>query len=185
MRISVKKGQGYEPVEKKITREKTVGVIAIDSIYSPVQAVSYKVENTRVGQMTNFDKLIIDVQTDGSIMPSVALNEAAQILTAQYQAISGNPVIAAAPVSDEVEVELTSTEEIIVSDDSLEILHSLDAKTKIEDAGFSGRTTHALTAAGYKTLSGLKRLSDIKLQSIKGLGTKGVEEVKAVLSRVE
>jgi len=76
-------------------------------------------------------------------------------------------------------------EELVVTDDAVMILHNLDPKTKIEDAGLSGRTTHALLAAGYKTLSGLKRLSDIKLQSIKGLGGKGVEEVKAVLSRVQ
>jgi DNA-directed RNA polymerase alpha subunit len=85
-------------------------------------------------------------------------------------------------VSEEVSVR---KEELIVTDDSFMILQSLDSKTKIEEVGLSGRTTNALQAAGYKTLSGLKRLSEIKLQSIKGLGSKGVEEVKAVLSRVE
>lgn len=176
LRIGVKRGQGYEPVEKKVDREKVVGVITTDSIFSPVVAVSYKVENTRVGQMTNFDKLILDIQTDGSILPSDALKQAAAILTNQYQAISGMdlaPAEVAAPAP-----------ELIVTEDSIQILQQLDPKTKVEDAGFSGRTAHALTSAGYKTLSGLKRLSDIKLQGIKGLGAKGVEEVKAILSRV-
>jgi DNA-directed RNA polymerase subunit alpha len=181
MRIGVKRGRGYEPVEKKENRSKTVGVITTDSIYSPVLAVSYKVENTRVGQMTNYDRLILDITTDGSVKPSDALTMASTLLTEQYAAIaqmSGSPLLNT-PSPEEPK------EEIIVTDDAVQILHSLDPKTKIEDAGLSGRTAHALQAAGYKTLSGLKRLSDIKLQSIKGLGSKGVEEVKAVLSRVE
>lgn len=179
IRIGVKRGQGYEPVEKKLNREKVVGVITTDSIFSPVLSVSYRVENTRVGQMTNFDRLMIDIQTDGSVLPSLALQQAAQILTTQYQSISG------AVSAVETPSEEAPKEELIVTEDSFAILQQLDAKTKIEDAGFSGRTAHALVSAGYKTLSGLKRLSDIKLQGIKGLGAKGVEEVKAILSRVD
>jgi DNA-directed RNA polymerase subunit alpha len=181
MRVNVKRGRGYEPVEKKINRSKAVGVITTDSIFSPVQAVSYKVESTRVGQMTNFDKLLLDIRSDGSILPSDALQKAAAILTTQYQAIA-NMSMEEIPSNETEEV---MGEELIVTDDSILILQKMDPKTKVEDAGLSGRTTHALLAAGYKTLSGLKRLSDIKLQSIKGLGGKGVEEVKAVLSRVD
>jgi DNA-directed RNA polymerase subunit alpha len=183
LRVGVKRGQGYEPVEKKVDREKVVGVITTDSIFSPVTSVSYKVENTRVGQMTNFDRLVIDIQTDGSLKPSEALQQAAQILTSQYQSISGAVVKEEKEMTTETDIE--GHEELIVDDTSFSILHTLDPKTKIEDAGFSGRTAHALVSAGYKTLSGLKRLSDIKLQGIKGLGAKGVEEVHAILSRVE
>lgn len=182
MRIGVKRGQGYEPIEKKIDREKMVGVISIDSLYSPVRAVSYHTENTRVGQMTNFDKLLLDINTDGSILPSEALRIASKILTEQYSAIAGGVNLESNEAAPETEA---AHEEIVVTEDSVQILHSLDPKLKIEDAGLSSRTVSALTAAGYKTLSGLKRLSDIKLQSIKGLGSKGVEEVKAVLSRVD
>ena len=182
MRIGVKRGSGYEPVEKKQNRDKAVGIIATDSIFSPVKAVSYRVESTRVGQMTNYDKLLIDIKTDGSILPSDSLKKAAAILTNQYQAIASLPIDS---IETSSSIEEGDHEEIVVTDDSLFILQTLDAKTKVEDAGFSGRTAHALVAAGYKTLSGLKRLSDIKLQSIKGLGTKGVEEVKAILSRID
>jgi len=179
LRIGVKRGHGYEPIEKKLDREKVVGVMSVDSIYSPVIAVSYRVENTRVGNMTNYDKLLLDVHTDGSMMPSDALRMAAQILTTQYNAIAGG--VNAEPLA----AETTMTEELIVTDDAIEILHMLDPKTKVEDSGLSGRTVHALTAAGYKTLSGLMRLSDIKLQGIPGLGKKGIEEVKIVLARVQ
>ena len=182
MRIGVKTGQGYEPIEKKTTRDKIVGVISVDSLYSPITAVSYRVENTRVGQMTNYDRLLLDITTDGSLLPSEALRIASRILTQQYSAIAGGVNLEElAPVVATSEMH----EEIVISDDSFEILHSLDPKTKIEDAGLSSRTVSALTAAGYKTISGLKRLSEIKLQSIKGLGSKGVEEVKAILSRVD
>lgn len=179
MRIGVRRGRGYEPVEKKDSASRAVGIITTDSIFSPIKAVSYRIENTRVGQMTNYDKLLIDITTDGSIMPSDALQKSAAILTEQYQAIAGMSEL------PQVEEPIESKEQLIIEEDSFQILHTLDPKTKIEDAGMSGRTAHALVAAGYKTLSGLKRLSDIKLQSIKGLGAKGVEEVKAVLSRVE
>jgi DNA-directed RNA polymerase subunit alpha len=181
IRIGVKRGRGYEAIEKKEDRSKAVGVITTDSIFSPVVAVSYKVENTRVGQMTNYDKLVLDIHTDGTIMPSDALTKASSILMEQYQAIANISL-------EDTEVQTDDTvvhEELIITDDAINILQTLDAKTRIEDAGLTGRTSHALIAAGYKTLSGLKRLSDIKLQSIKGLGSKGVEEVKAVLSRVE
>lgn len=179
MQIGVVRGQGYLPVEKKENRNRTVGTITTDSIFSPIVSVSYKIENTRVGQMTNFDKLLIDITTDGSVAPSEALKTASAILTEQYKAISGM-----ADMVEEAPVHIPK-EEIIIDGDSLNILHTLDPKTRIEDTGLSGRTAHALIAAGYKTLSGLKRLSDIKLQSIKGLGAKGVEEVKVVLSRVD
>jgi DNA-directed RNA polymerase subunit alpha len=179
LQLGVKRGRGYEPVEMKKDRLKEVGLIATDSIYSPVVSVSYKVENTRVGNMTNYDRLLVDIRTDGSISPAEGFRRAAEILAEQYAAISGKPVpVIAAPD--------THAEEVIVDFDNneLDILQEVDAKTKIEDAGFSTRTAHALMAAGYKTLSGLKRLSDLKLQSIDGLGKKGFEEVKAVLGRV-
>ena len=117
-------------------------------------------------------------------MPVDALKKASTILMEQYQAMANLPFQDLSS-SEEPDDNYVPAEEIIVTDDSLNILHSLDPKTKIEEAGLSGRTAHALIASGYKTLSGLKRLSDIKLQSIKGLGSKGVDEVKAVLSRVE
>ena len=185
MRINVKRGRGYEPLEKKVGRNKSVGIITTDSIYSPVKSVSYRVENTRVGQMTNYDKLLLDVETDGSIAPLEAIKMASGILMDQYRAIANIEAVSMVSVEEGEVSEPAPHEQLIVTDDAIEILHSLDPKTKIEDTGLSGRTAHALIAAGYKTLSGLKRLSDIKLQSIKGLGSKGVEEVKAILSRVE
>jgi len=184
MRIRVVRGRGYEPVERKTEREKVIGRITVDSIFSPVIAVAYRVESARVGQMTNYDSLVLDITTDGSITPANALNQAARILTEQAAAIAG------ASVEEIVGDMMNPVEEVAAAesdDDAVSTLSestNLDPKTKIEDAGFSSRTANALVAAGYKTLAGLRRLSDLKLEGIKGLGLKGIEEVKAVLDQL-
>lgn len=171
MRVVVKRGQGYETVEMKKDRPKTVGMIYVDSSFSPIVATAYKVEKTRVGQETNLDRVILTVETDGSVTPEDAVSQSCQILVDQFTQIGKLP--------EPVEEEEEEVEEIPAD------LPDVTPKTKIEDAGLSSRTTNALLAAGYKTLSGLIRLSDIKLESIKGLGSKGLDEVKAILERVQ
>jgi DNA-directed RNA polymerase subunit alpha len=181
LRIHVIQGRGYLPVEKKEDVDKTVGTIYTDSIFTPVLAVSYKVENMRVGKMTNYDRLLIDIQTDGSVLASRALQTSSGILMDQYRAIANISLEEIAEQPETFEVQ----EELIIDDNSINILKKIDVRTRISDTGLSGRTIHALETAGYKTISGLKRLSDVKLESIKGLGEKGLEEVRALLSRVE
>lgn len=84
MEITVEKGRGYLPVEQRGEEKMPLGTIAIDSIFTPVKKVHYEVENTRVGGMTNYDKLTIEVTTDGSIEPEIALSQAAGILTEHF-----------------------------------------------------------------------------------------------------
>lgn len=174
MEITVVKGRGYVPIEAKDTKSNPVGVIAVDSMFSPIVSTSYSVEHTRVGQETNLDKVIVEIETDGSITPKDALAECSQILVDHFVRIGGLPEQKVEPIT-EAPVEAAKRE-------PTEPLHP---KMKIEDAGFSSRTTNALLTSGYKTISGLLRLSDIKLESIKGLGAKGLAEVKEALSRVE
>lgn len=170
LRATVKRGRGYETVEMKKDRVKAVGMITLDSSFSPIVGAAYKVEKTRVGQETNLDRVVLEIETDGSLTPEAALSEACQLLVTQFSQIGKLP----APVEEEEEpVAVVDTD-----------LPPVTPKTKIEEAGLSSRTTNALLAAGYKTISGLLRLSDLKLESIKGLGSKGLEEVKAVLTRV-
>lgn len=187
MTVHIRRGAGYLPVERKLDREKRVGLIVTDSIFSPVTSVAYHVENTRVGQMTNYDRLVLDITTDGSIAPQLALQEAAAMLVAQYQAVAGSVIPRstqppAEAMEDEIPTPMATAE--VALEDGVEMLHGIDAKTKIEDSGLSPRTVRALAAAGYKTLAGIKRLSDLKLQSIEGIGDKGLTEIKAVLDRV-
>lgn len=172
MRVTVKKGRGYQTIEMKNDRSKVVGVITLDSTFSPILKASYEIGHTRVGQETNLDKIILTIETDGSITPKDALAEACRILVTHFSEIGSLPE-PEEPV-EEVDEELPAVEKPDVT-----------PKTKIEDAGLSSRTTNALLTGGYKTVSGLLRLSEIKLEGIKGLGAKGLDEVKEMLTRVD
>jgi len=99
MEFIARQGRGYVPVESRDDEKYDIGVIAIDALYTPVQRVGYTVENVRVGQMTNFDKLTLDVQTDGSLQPLEAVRQASLILIDHFNVIAGQSP--AAVVSDE------------------------------------------------------------------------------------
>ncbi len=170
--IVVETGRGYRPIEEGAAR-KPSDMVAIDAIFGPVQRVRYKVENTRVGQMTDLDKLILTVDTDGSISPSDAFEEAAAILVNQYTALAGQTrVKVEAPVVSEQSGTLDS-------DDPTELM------TPIEDLNFSARTTNALVNNDIHTLKDLFSLGDIELRELKGFGAKALDEVKDKLAELE
>lgn len=176
MEVTVEKDRGFRSTEMVTDKGKEIGRIDIDAAFSPISRVKIDIENTRVGQMTNFDKLLLEVESDGSILPYDALIAASNILIDHYKAFAFN---------EETPNELTQMPEKEVpmmdeevADEVLEGDEEIDPKTKIEDAKFSPRTTNALTNAGVKTVAGLKRLSDLKLSEIKGLGQKGIDEIK-------
>lgn len=171
--LVVETGRGYRPIEEVASR-KPSDMIAIDAIFGPVQRVRYKVENTRVGQMTDLDKLIITVDTDGSITPSDAFEEAAAILVNQYTALAGQTrVKAEAPITHEVGS---------IGGDGDE---PTELMTPIEDLNFSARTTNALVNNEIHTLKDLFSLSDIELRELKGFGAKALDEVKDKLAELE
>ncbi|OPZ22590.1 MAG: DNA-directed RNA polymerase subunit alpha [bacterium ADurb.BinA186] len=176
MEVTVEKDRGFRSTEMVTDKGKEIGRIDIDAAFSPISRVKIDIENTRVGQMTNFDKLLLEVESDGSILPYDALIAASNILIDHYKAFAFN---------EETPNELTQMPEKEVpmmdeevADEVLEGDEEIDPKTKIEDAKFSPRTTNALTNVGVKTVAGLKRLSDLKLSEIKGLGQKGIDEIK-------
>jgi len=173
MDLTVETGRGYRTVEEGASR-KASDMIAVDAIFSPVLRVRYKVENTRVGQMTDLDKLLITVDTDGSITPRDAFEEASAILVNQYTALAGQTrVEAAAP--------LTSSESSVAddSDDAPELM------TPIEDLNLSARTTNALINNDIHTLKDLFSLSDSELRELKGFGSKALDEVKDKMAELE
>lgn len=172
--IVVEKGRGYRTIEET-THNKASDMIALDAIFSPVQRVRYKVENTRVGQMTDLDKLIITIDTDGTITPREAFEEAAAILVNQYTALAGQTrVEAAAPISAYSDHDESSEE-----NDPAELV------TPIEDLNLSARTTNALVNNDIHTLKDLFSLSDAELRDLKGFGSKALDEVKDRLSELE
>jgi DNA-directed RNA polymerase subunit alpha len=174
MDLVVETGRGYRTVEEGASR-KSSDMIAVDAIFSPVLRVRYKVENTRVGQMTDLDKLILTVDTDGSITPREAFEEASAILVNQYTALAGQTrVESAAHLSGH-------GAEAVVGDDE----DNSELNTSIEDLNLSARTTNALINNDIHTLKDLFSLSDSELRELKGFGSKALDEVKEKLAELE
>lgn len=172
--IMVSKGRGYRTVEE-VASQKPSDMIAIDAVFSPVQRVRYKVEATRVGQMTDLDKLLITVETDGSISPRDAFEEAAAILVNQYTALAGQTRVESTPVAASGSVTEPSGD----GDEPPELI------TPIEDLNLSARTTNALINNDIHTLKDLFSLSDSELRELKGFGSKALDEVKEKMAELE
>lgn len=171
--IVVEKGRGYRTIEE-VAAKKSSDFIAVDAVFSPVFRVRYKVENTRVGQMTDLDKLLLTVDTDGSITPRDAFEEAAAILVNQYTALAGQTRV-------EVAEALTPSTAIGGKRDE----EPAELMTSIEDLNFSARTTNALINNDIHTLKDLFALSDSELRELKGFGSKALDEVKDKMAELE
>jgi DNA-directed RNA polymerase subunit alpha len=159
MEIKVEKGRGYVPVENRESEKLEVGMIAVDALYSPVQRVRYSVENTRVGQMTDLDRLVMEIETDGTITPHDAIRQAAEVLVEHFQVVAGN----------------LATGDVATREDRTETGAS---KINIEEVNLSPRTTNALINNDIKTVKDLLKLSDTELRELKGFGSKAYDEVK-------
>ena len=190
MEVNIEKDRGFRSTDD-INAIKEIGHILIDAAFTPVERVKIDVENTRVGQMTNYDKLIMHVSTNGSVTPHEAVVDASNVLIDHYKVFAFNTELVEPLTTDyqepEEEFELLDNENGVAADSEVMINSSgiIDPKTKIEDTGLTPRTANALINAGIKTLAGLQRLSDLKLSEIKGLGKKGIEEIKAILEKNE
>jgi DNA-directed RNA polymerase subunit alpha len=176
--LTVEVGRGYRTIEEG-TAKKASDMIAIDAIFSPVLRVRYKVENTRVGQATDLDRLLLTVDTDGSITPQDAFEEAAAVLVNQYSALAGKTRIAA----NEPAVEATAQDGEFGGDMLGDEATALS--TSIEDLNLSARTTNALINNDIHTIRDLFALNDAELRDLKGFGSKALDEVKEKLAELE
>jgi DNA-directed RNA polymerase subunit alpha len=167
--IVVEAGRGYRTIEATPAESRPSDMIAVDAIFSPVTRVRYKVENTRVGQMTDLDKLLLTVDTDGSITPQEAFEEASAILVNQYTALAGSTTVAAAQPL----VQAGATEE------------TAELMTPIEDLNLTARTANALLNNGIKTIGDLVTLGEVELRELKGFGSKALDEVKDKMAELE
>jgi len=166
MEIKVEKGRGYVPVENRESEKLEVGMIAVDALYSPIQRVRYNVENTRVGQMTDLDRLVMEIETDGTITPHDAIRQAAEILVEHFRVVAGNATAEDASFG--------------AASDS----DSSSAKINIEEINLSPRTTNALINNDTKSVKDLFKLSDTELRELKGFGSKAYEEVKEKIAEL-
>ena len=170
MEITVEKGLGFVPKEVLQKNRVDIGSITVDAIFTPIRRVSYEVENMRVGDRTDFNRLKIFIETDGTITPKEALEKSIETMITQLKAIIG---------FKEEDVILSSTDsdapfqKAEADEDSL--------KTRIETLTLSARTLNALSNANIRTVGGLARKKEKDILEIEGMGAKGVAEIKEVL----
>lgn len=178
MEITVEKGLGYVAKEVLHKDRVDIGTISLDASFTPIKKVNYEVENMRVENRTDFNRLRISIETDGTITPKEALEQSIALMINQLKAIVGfkeEEVV-------EVKSEETSKDESAKSDaDSGELDADL-LKTRIDTIGLSARTTKALTNANIRTIGGLARKKEADILDVEGLGTKGIQEIKKMLA---
>lgn len=179
MDLVVEIGRGYRTIEEGAAKKAT-DAIALDAIFSPVLRVRYKVENTRVGQATDLDKLLLTVDTDGSISPSDAFEEASAILVNQYTALAGKTrVTAPEPATTSTASNNSELTADMLGDEPTAL------NTSIEDLNLTARTTNALINNDIHTIRDLFALNDAELRDLKGFGSKALDEVKEKLAELE
>ena len=166
--IVVESGRGYRTIEESSTDRLHSDMIALDAVFSPVLRVRFKVDGTRVGQETNLDKLSLTVDTDGTITPKEAFEEAAAVLVNQYTALAGSTTVVSAAALG------TGTDE-----DTGEL------STSIDELGLTARTANALVNNDIRTVHDLVTLTEQELRELKGFGSKAFEEVKDKLAELE
>ncbi len=167
MHFVVESGRGYLTIDQASEDRIHSDMIAIDAVFTPVLRVRYKVENTRVGQDTNLQQLTLTIDTDGTITPKDAFEEAAAILVNQYTALAGGTKVESAPTPGVNEAE----------DDSGLML-------PIEELDLSARTANALLNNDIRTIRDLVTLSETDLKDLKGFGQKALDEVKEKLTEL-
>lgn len=177
--LAVEVGRGYRTIEEGAAK-KASDMVALDAIFSPVLRVRYKVENTRVGQATDLDRLLLTVDTDGSITPQDAFEEAAAVLVNQYTALAGKTRITASEAIPEMGAGQDSEFGSDLLGDEPTAL-----STSIEDLNLSARTTNALINNDIHTIRDLFALNDAELRDLKGFGSKALDEVKEKLAELE
>lgn len=166
--LVVEAGRGYRTIEESSESRLHSDMIALDAIFSPVLRVRYKVDSTRVGQETNLDKLLITVDTDGSLSPREAFEEAAAVLVNQYTALAGSTTVEAAPALGQTSEDETN-----------------ELNTSIEELNLTARTANALVNNDIRTVHDLVTLSEQDLRELKGFGSKALDEVKDKLAELE
>ncbi|MEN9551684.1 MAG: hypothetical protein RI935_61 [Candidatus Parcubacteria bacterium] len=173
--ITVEKGLGYISREVLQKEKADIGTIFLDASFTPIRRASYEVENMRVGDRTDHNRLRVTIETDGTISPHQALESSIHTMITQLQSIVGfRETVIEVPQSVKDDAEAGNQK---VEDDE-----NAATKVKIEDMGLSTRTENALVSASIRTSGGLARKNEDDLLALDGLGEKGVQEIKKALS---
>lgn len=172
MSFTVERGLGYVAREALKKDRVEIGEISVDAIFSPIRRVNYEVENMRVGDRTDFNRLRISIETDGTVSPRQALEQSIEIMITQLKAVVG---------FREEEIE-TESEAASASSGASAIDASEALKTRIEDLELSSRTISSLQTANIRTVGGLARKKEQDLMEVEGLGPKSIQEIKRALA---
>jgi len=177
MYLTIGRGRGYSPADENKSDDKPIGVVPIDSIFSPIRRAAYSVDSARVGQRTDFDKLTLEVETDGSIEPGAALREAAEIL------IKSLAIFTTADRVDELRGEGAIAATNGVSGGETATVPGADGLDEIliEELELGVRSYNCLKRAGIQTVGELVRKSESELNAIPNFGRKSIEEVQETL----
>ena len=167
MEFSINKGRGYVPAENNINEEAPIGTIAIDSIFTPIKNVNYNVENYRVGQKTDYEKLNINITTDGSVDPKRALTEASKILIQHFMLFSDEKINLEADIADDFD------------EDTLHMRQLL--KTELTDFGLSVRALNCLKTAEVYTLGELVSFKKSDMLKFRNFGKKSLTELEELI----
>lgn len=168
--MTVSRGLGYVAREVHQKEKMDIGAIAVDAVFTPIRRANYEVENMRVGDRTDYNRLRLFVETDGTVSPREAMEKSIEIMIHQLKAVTGfKETESAAPEASEV----ASSEASDVDPDVL--------KTRIENLDLSARTMSALEAASIRTVGGLVRKAKDDILSLDGIGPKGLDEIVSLL----
>jgi DNA-directed RNA polymerase subunit alpha len=168
MEFTISKGRGYVPADENVDEDASIGTIAIDSIFTPIKNVNYNIENYRVGQKTDFEKLNFNITTDGSIEPKNALTEASKILIQHFMLFSDEKI---------------NLEEEIVDDFDEDTLHMRQLlKTELTEFGLSVRALNCLKTAEVFTLGELVSFKKSDMLKFRNFGKKSLTELEDLVS---
>lgn len=170
LEATVEKGMGYSLAEERKKGKTPIGTILMDAIFSPIERVNFSVEEMRVGEKTNYNRLILEIETDGSLTPKEAFLKAVEILKNHFATIEKNLG------GEELELEASPLFQEVKKEPK-DIL--------IEDLELSSRTKNILLKNGIKTLAGLLRYKEESLKKLEGMGEKSLEEIRKVLKNLE
>ncbi len=185
MELTIEKGRGFVTREQHQKEKAEIGTIFTDAIFSPIRRVSYDVEDMRVGDKTNYNRIRLVIETDGTIAPREALEQSVKTMIEQLAAVvevDSGKVIAdiQAELGAQAAPETTPEAEAASEESSADITDVL--KTRIDSLGLSTRTLNALSAANIRTVGGVARKHVDDLLEIEGIGEKGIQEIKKVLA---
>ncbi|MCC2630763.1 MAG: DNA-directed polymerase subunit alpha, DNA-directed polymerase subunit alpha [Candidatus Paceibacter sp.] len=174
--MTIEKGLGYVPREVLQKNKVDIGVITLDASFTPIRRVHYEVENMRVGDRTDFNRLKISIETDGTLTPKEALERSIETMIQQLKSIVGFKE------EEELMPSQVSSSEASNEEGGDKEIDTEALKTRVESLGLSQRTMNALSNANIRTVGGLSRKREQDILEIEGLGAKGLQEIKKALS---